>query len=460
MRIHVPLAAAAALLAASADARGIHWRQDPKSHPITTATQNAGIDFPQLQYYGGHVISNVKIYAIFWGPNIDATISSKIGPFYQAFATGPMFGWLNEYDTSITPVGGGTGTNQHIGPGSFVKAITITPSHTATTLQDSDIQAEIQAQIAAGHIPAPDANTIYMNHFPHGTTISIQGANSCQSGGFCAYHGTIAAAGGKPEIFYSVIPDFGTGSGCDLGCGSSGLFNNTCSASSHELIEAVTDAEVGLATTNAPPLAWYDTQAATSNSSHGEIGDICNASQSTFVGADGVTYTEQNEWSNAMGACIASYPADNFGLSVSAAQTVNAGTAATYTIATTAKSGNPGAITLSTLDLPSGLTATFSPSSVTAGQTSTMTLATSSSSGSGTFVVVGKAGNTTVNAPATVTVTGGSGGGGGGGACPPGTIDLGGICLPASCSQAGATPWVALLVIGAFAVSRRRRAQA
>jgi len=456
MRIHLTLAAA--LLATTANARGIHWRADPKSHPVTTANANAGIDFPQLQYYGGHVISNVKIYAIFWGGNVDGTTQGSIGPFYQAFATGPMFSWLDEYQTTIQALGGQNGTGQHIGKGSFVKAITITPGHTGTTLQDSDIQAELQSQIAAGHIPAPDANTIYMNHFPPGTSLSIQGASSCKSGGFCAYHSTIDTGGGG-RIYYSVIPDFGSGSGCDLGCGTSTQFNNTCSASSHELVEAITDAEVGLATGNGPPLAWYDVQTATSNSSHGEIGDICNGQQLSFAGGDGKTYTQQAEWSNAQGSCIQAYPANNFGLAVSAEQTVTAGSSATFTITTSARSGNPGAIQLSTQDLPAAVNATFSPASVTPGQSAVLTLTTSNSSGSGTFIVVGSAGGTAVNQPATVTVTGGSGGGGGG-SCPPSTINIGGICAPASCSQAGATPWVALFFLGAFALSRRRRAQA
>lgn len=70
------------------------------------------------------------------------------------------------------------------------------------------------------------------------------------------------------------------------------------SVASHELIEAVTDPAVGLASTFAAPLAWYDR-------TNGEIGDICNGQQGTTVGGDGVTYTIQLEFSNAANNCVA-----------------------------------------------------------------------------------------------------------------------------------------------------------
>jgi hypothetical protein len=62
------------------------------------------------------------------------------------------------------------------------------------------------------------------------------------------------------------------------------------------MIETVTDPDVGIATTYASPLAWY-------NKTYGEIGDICNAQQGSVVGTDGVTYTVQTEWSNSKSAC-------------------------------------------------------------------------------------------------------------------------------------------------------------
>ena len=90
-----------------------------------------------------------------------------------------------------------------------------------------------------------------------------------------------------------------SGSGCDSGCGASTPLNNQTSVASHELIEAVTDPAVGLANVYGPPLAWH-------NKTYGEIGDICNAQQSSII-LNGLAYNMQKEWSNSKGACIIKY---------------------------------------------------------------------------------------------------------------------------------------------------------
>src|SRR5207249_3748841 len=136
-------------------------------------------------------------------------------------------------------------------------------------------------------------NTYYAIFFPHGITITLGTVSSCVDNGFCAYHGTILNVGGA-EIYYGVHPDMQAGSGCDTGCGGGSTLQNYTSVASHEMIETITDGEVGLATSNgARPLAWYDAA-----KGHGEIGDLCTAQQGTIMGADGVTYTVQAEWSN------------------------------------------------------------------------------------------------------------------------------------------------------------------
>jgi hypothetical protein len=255
-----------------------------------------------LTYYGGRVVSNMEVVQVLWGtgsyiPQVTSTGTRSVASFYANVLTSPHMDWLTEYNTS-------GGTNQTIGHGSFLGQYTITPSSHATTVDDTLIQAELANQIAAGHLPRPatDAagnnNTYYAVFFPHGVTITSGGQASCQY--FCAFHGTVAASNSVPEFYYGVHPDFQAGTGCDLGCGaSSSTFNNVTSVASHEMVETITDAEVGLASNLAPPLAWY-------NNSYGEIGDICNGVQGTVLGADGVTYTVQAEYSNVVHDCIIS----------------------------------------------------------------------------------------------------------------------------------------------------------
>src|SRR5207302_1041006 len=198
---------------------------------------------------------------------------------------------------------------------------------------------------------ARNVNTYYAIFFPHGKTISQGGSSSCVSGGFCAYHGTLTR--NSQHLYYGVHPDMQSGSGCDTGCGNGTPFGNYCSVASHELIEAVTDAEVGLATTSAPPLAWYD-------NTNGEIGDICNAQQGTVVGSDGVTYTVQAEFSNALNNCIVQKAAASNDFSIGASPnslSLAAGGSGTSTISTATTSGSATTVNLSISGTPSGASA-------------------------------------------------------------------------------------------------------
>ncbi len=248
-----------------------------------------------LTYRGGAVISNVKVVQVLWGSgsylsNITSSGSPNMGSAYTAMTNSNYIDWLDgDYRTTADNVG--TGTNQHVGRGSFSAKVQIAPSTGSGNVNDSQIQTEINNQISSGALPAADANTIYMVNFPAGISISQGTSSSCVAGGFCAYHGNFIRSG-VGSVKYAVLPDMQPGSGCASGCGSSTNFNNQTSVASHELIEAVTDADVG---TNS--LAWY-------NDAQGEIGDICNAQQGSVTGPDGLTYTVQKEWSNSSAACI------------------------------------------------------------------------------------------------------------------------------------------------------------
>jgi hypothetical protein len=270
--------------------------QDPNAAPSSSGLAHSRGSGHTLTYYGGPVISNVKVVKVEYGagtyqPFVTGSGSGTMAAFFAGVTGSAYFSWLNnDYHTPT----------QTIGFGSYAGDYPISPSaaNDGSTISDTGIQAELIAQIKAGTVPAPDANTLYFIYFPKGKKITQGNSTSCQSGGFCAYHGTISYNGSY--VYYGVVPDNSAGSGCDVGCGGSTPYNNTCSVSSHEMIEAVTDAAVGVAPRLASPLAWY-------NRTYGEIGDECNAQQGTVVGTDGVTYTVQKEWSNSKNACIVNF---------------------------------------------------------------------------------------------------------------------------------------------------------
>jgi hypothetical protein len=335
-----------------------------------------------LNYYGGKVIPDVRVYQVLYGagtytPEVSDTSTTdgaSIASFYTGVTNSTYFDWLSEYNT--------TSPAQAIGRGSYAGQIMITPaaSRNGSTVDDTQITAELQAQIAAGHLPTPDGNTLFALYFRAGQTITQGGSASGVQ--FCAYHGTVAQSGSIPEFYYSVLPDFTTG-GMTSGCGAGTRYQNETSVSSHEMIESTTDAEVGLASVVGPPLAWYDP-------TNGEIGDICNAQQAAIVGGDGHTYTVQKEWSNQQNNCVVSGPATTNDFSISASPTsgsVTAGGSTTSTISTAVTAGSAGTVSLSVSGAPSGATASVSPTSVTAGSSSTLTVTTSSTTPAGTYTI-------------------------------------------------------------------------
>jgi hypothetical protein len=288
-----------------------------------------------LNYYGGPVVSNLQVVVVFWGSSVNSIVTNQIGGFFQAITKSAYFDLISEYSTTVTPVGGGTGSNQSIGRGDYGGAFTITPSVCATapcTVTDAQVQAEILSQVTAGNLPTPavdadgNVNTLYMTYFPHGVSITQGGFTSCVQ--FCAYHGTTSKSFNSKHLLYGVMPDFGAGSGCDAGCGAGTQFQNITSVSSHEMIETVTDADVGLATSFAPPLAWYDPNNSDKDGG-GEIGDICNAEQAQ-VSAGGAPFNVQKVWSNFEGACVSIGAHPNLQVTAPAAST--AGTSFNFTV--------------------------------------------------------------------------------------------------------------------------------
>ena len=253
----------------------------------STSPKAAATAAPKLIYYGGPVIANVKVITIWWGGVSKVQYASQLEKFYAGVTKSNWFRIFSEQSTTSTK----------IGMGSWVKSFSDSTAPTGT-VTDTQIQSRLKALISNGSVPAPDANTYYAIHFAPGITIKDGTDISCQQ--FCAYHGTIAYSVSVPYIYYGIMPD--QGGSCASGCGSnSNRFNNLCSVSSHELGEMVTDPAVGLATSLASPLAWYDPN-------NGENGDICNAQQGTTVGSDGVAYTVQAMWSNKANACLINAP--------------------------------------------------------------------------------------------------------------------------------------------------------
>jgi len=361
-----------------------------------------------LTYFGGPVISNIHVVEVLYGsgaylPQVSQTATPSIASFFSDLTgSSGYITLLSQYDT---PASGGT--NQTIGNGTFDGLFQIVPSaaNSGFTVDDTQIQAELLAQINAGQLPAPlldsagNVNTLYMIYFPPGVTITQGGGSSCVAGGFCAYHGTTSNTLNMKNVLYGVMPDMQPGSGCSTGCGTSSTFGNYTSVTSHELTEAITDADVGIATTFAPPLAWYDM-------TNGEIGDICNAQQGSYT-ANGTAYTIQLEFSNSANNCVlppASATPD-FSLSASPSSlTITQGSSGSSTITVTPSNGFTGSVSLSASGLPSGVTASFGTNPTTSTSAVTFTASSTAATGTASVTITGTSGSLTHNTTISLTV--------------------------------------------------------
>jgi hypothetical protein len=327
-----------------------------------------------------------------------------VSSFFAGITNSPYFDWLTEYNTNLTSQS--VRTNQTIGRGTFGARVTITPSaaNNGSQIQDSNVQAELQAQITAHNLPQPaldsagNTNTLYEIFFRKGQSICMGSTCSLVAGGFCAYHGTIAA-GSLPELYYSVEPDLTGVSGCGTGTD----FENTTSVASHEMIETVTDGEVGLANANAPPLAWYD-------ATNGEIGDICNGQQGTVTGGDGIAYTVQKQFSNVANDCILTRGAVANDFSISAnpnSLSIAQNATGTSTINTATTGGSPQTVSLGLSGLPQGASAALNPGSLTSGASSTLTIqAGSAAPGTYALTITGTGASATHTTTISLTILG------------------------------------------------------
>ncbi|HVM90176.1 MAG TPA: hypothetical protein VMT76_18450 [Puia sp.] len=221
-----------------------------------------------LTYYGGPLLTNVKVYTIFWGKNWAGIASyiklkDKINAFFKTILVSPLIDQLHEYSVP----------GKTIGHGSLIGTKVITAAAPGSSITDTAIKARIKSWISAHTIPVPGSNTLYFVYTDINVKVIMGGGGSCTS--FCGYHNDISK-----KIFYAVMP-FPSCSGC---LGGLSVFDALTGTSSHELCEAITDP--------IPGKGWYD-------AANGEIGDICAWTFKTVSG-----YKVQKEWSNAANACI------------------------------------------------------------------------------------------------------------------------------------------------------------
>ena len=375
------------------------WAELIQSHHSTPgAVQGTG----NLAYGGGPVQHNPVTYLIFWGSSwtgSDAGTANVVQSYFNDMGGTSFENILTQYYDNSGHV-----NNTHTVGGVWFD--TSTPPTDTTcggpTVEDSSLQAEANNAINTRGWAHDSSNGLYFVFTPSGYYINDgTGACNAPAGNYCAYHNWSSSY----TLAYAAMPY--PGSGCQV---STSPNNNVAGDSldnvnSHEQFEAITDPQ--------PSSGWVD-------SSGYEIGDKCAWDFSAGLTHlnNGGTFEVQTEYSNATSSCVNTYGSvstNNFSISASPTSlSIAQGGNGTSTISTAVTSGSAGTVNLTTSVSPSGPTASVSPTSVTAGGSSTLTVNVGSSVAAGTYTVTvtGTEGSATHSATVTVNVTSSGGGGG------------------------------------------------
>jgi hypothetical protein len=248
-------------------------------------------DVPQLVDFGGPLVSHPKIVPIFF-PN--DPYAAQLQQFVDTLGATPFY-QANTQEWGIAAATGEQGVQL---------TETAPPS-----ISDSQIQTWLLGKLsgaASGDagvdsgtdggdpvFPPPDGDTVYVVYYPAGTTITFGGGQrqsqgtSCQD--FGGYHSDFAF--GSQFVSYAVIPrcsSFGPLQGFDVVTG----------ASSHEILEAVTDPypqdNPAYAQVDDAHLFWVFLLGG------GENGDMCAQFPDSFYKPVGYDFTVQRCWSNVL----------------------------------------------------------------------------------------------------------------------------------------------------------------
>jgi hypothetical protein len=262
---------------------------------------DVALDGIKMTYHGGRLLQHVKVVPLLFGSSwVRRSTPTYLKNFFNAlFSDGRYMANLAQFSAGGYQIGNGSAVDPVVDLAVLGKA---DANHAYPGIRyqvsDDEIQAELKAQITAGKLPKPEADTLYVVCFQYDVIITFgNGASGIDFAAYHTYDNDIAAP-------YAVISTSGINpafvANTPTGFRDS-LFNREMTASiSHEMAEAVTDAEASLSGAT----GWYADGLGTGD----EIGDIPATlgglgyitDDQVFdivTGADGTNYAVQKIWS-------------------------------------------------------------------------------------------------------------------------------------------------------------------
>lgn len=206
------------------------------------------------QYYGGPIMTKVKLLLFLWGGKDRVQFSSELEFYYRNLVKSP---WM-EINSQYPDANGSL-----VQKGSFIGTFS-DDSAPLGLISDLQVKSRLLNLIAAGKLPKHDKNTLYQIHGPVGTNFTYFGNPSC-GGKFYAYHSSVESPEGN--IIYSMVPSHSS-NGCSAQrCNhvTSVADINDCVlksqqlSGSHEVAEAILNPTYEIKPQNFPivsPLFW------------------------------------------------------------------------------------------------------------------------------------------------------------------------------------------------------------
>jgi hypothetical protein len=318
---------------------------------------------PRMQNFGGGVMQSPKIVTVVFGNDPNASYEASFDKWYvtAAVSTDGGAGSGSPFPALIKEYGGGAGQDQ---------GLYHLPATSKSSLDDSEIRADLLTYIGNGMLPPNQPDSLYMFFLPGGvgSTAGGIGTGCVDYYGYHDYEPTTNTA-------YAVIPQ------CTE-MGLSGLDELT-EVASHEISEAATDPFLN---------AWY----APGYPNGGETGDLCLShiiNITTPVSTEG-GFIVQREFSNAAAdaesdPCV---PSPFGGLYYNVAPetmnvTVNRGSSTNISVVGFSNQPLPGPMTLLTAFADPNLTANPTPPTFDNGTTGTLTITASAGAASGDYIL-------------------------------------------------------------------------
>jgi hypothetical protein len=202
-----------------------------------------------------------------------------------------------DIDTYIAQIGATNYWRQTASEYGVGAATAGTPIHLSeaapASLSEEDMRAWLAAHLDGTHPEwgTPDDNSFYVVFFPASTTLTMKMGmdHSCKA--FGGYHDAAMLPSGQHVVFAAIprCDPFNTVSGALSG------IDETTGASSHELLEGVTDPLSDHPAFGLPD----DDHIARNLDGGGEVGDMCAFVPGAFTHVPGFPYLVQRTWSNA-----------------------------------------------------------------------------------------------------------------------------------------------------------------